>query len=173
MSQLVRHRKTLTCLKQFYCDGEMRCLGAGRLGMISVSQIPNTYVLWSVVGYLPKTHVVKVIQTTTWLYHLNSPFFSGLDHTIHRRIFGIDLRAILFQDCEASTGVVSVCHQNNGNVNLDINTNLRIFCNMIYALLTSRSRAGRNLRRQHARCLLNRVGPLSSTWKQMPFVQTL
>lgn len=162
MLQLVRHRNILTYLKQFYCDGEMRCLGVGRLGMICVSQIPNTYVLWSVVGYLLKTHVAKVIQTTTWLYHLNSPFFAGLDHTIHRRIFGIDFRAILFQDCEASTGVVSVCHQ-NGNVNLDINTDLRISCNMIYALLTFCSKVGSNLRRRHARCLLNCVGPLSST----------
>jgi hypothetical protein len=171
MSQVVRHQKILTYLKQFYCDGEMRCLGAGRLGMICVSQILNTYVLWSVVGYLPKGRVVKVIQTTAWLYHLNSPFFTGLDHTTHRRIFGIDFRTILFQDCEASTGVVSVCHQ-NGNVNLDINTNFRIFCNMICALLTFHSSAG-NLHRRRARCLLNRAGPLSSTWKPMPSVQTL
>ena len=35
---------------------------------------------------------------------------------------------------------------NDGNANLDINAEFRIFCNMIYALLTLRLRAGNNLR---------------------------
>jgi hypothetical protein len=68
--------------------------------------------------------------------------------------------------------MVSVCYQlvMKGNM---IDTNLRISCIMIYALLTFHSKPGSNLRWRQAECLLNRVGPLSSFWKLMPSVQIL
>ena len=173
MSQLVRHLKILTFLKQFYCDGEMRCLGAGRLGMICVSQIPNTYVLWSVVGYLPKTHIEirwsrQQLGFITW----TRPSLLGWINTYIAEFSG--LISVPFCSRIARPQLEWCRYATKTDMwTLTVNTNLRIFCNMIYALLTFRSRARSNFRRRHARCLLNRVGPLSSTWKPMPSAQTL
>lgn len=69
------------------------------------SAVPWSWSIWDDLR-VANTEYLRVV-TMTWLYHLNSPFFARLDYTMHRRIFWIDFRAILFQDCEASTGMVS------------------------------------------------------------------